>query len=418
MKGRLARSSLQTTALLGLRILTQAAVLVLLTRLLGPRLYGSFAAVASLAVVLGLLPNLGAGFVMLARNTRDDSGTADVWRYAWPMTALLGLFLLTVYVVAAGYITTPSLSMRILLALGASELLLTPFTMLLSFALQAHEKVPLSQVVQWLPLGLRVMAALPCFSLVDELRLSAYATLQLLASMLGAGFGLWITRRHVKLDWRPRRATRHELREGASYAAMNLVAANPSELDKIIAVRAVGAHDAGVYAATSRVMTAAVTPVLAMLLASQPRLFRHAHEPTREGHRLIHLIAILALAWGVASGLMLALCSPLLPRLFGESFAGTAGLMPWLAAAAPFLSLRLAAGTVLVTRGRPGERIGFELCGVLALVVGMLVLAPHFGTRGLAMALVIAELSMVLIGWWLVRRHLIHDAKTRLQNNC
>lgn len=418
MKGRLARSSLQTTALLGLRILTQAAVLVLLTRLLGPRLYGSFAAAASLAVVLGLLPNLGAGFVMLARNTRDDAGTADVWRYAWPLTVLSGLFLLVVYVISAGYITRPSLSMHILLTLGASELLLTPFTMLFSFALQAREKVPLSQTVQWLPLSLRIVAALPCFWFVDEQRLSAYATLQLLASILGAGFGLWITRRYVKLDWRPRHATRRELREGASYAAMNLVAANPSELDKIIAVRAVGPHDAGVYAATSRVMAAAVTPVFAMLLASQPRLFRHAREPIREGHRLIYLILILALAWGAASGLMLALCSPLLPWLFGESFAGTAKLMPWLAVVAPFLSLRLAAGTILVARGRPGERIGFELCGVLALIVSMLVLTPHFGIRGLAMALVIAELSMVVIGWWLVRYHLIRDARTIRQSNC
>ncbi|MBT2143290.1 MULTISPECIES: polysaccharide biosynthesis C-terminal domain-containing protein [unclassified Rhodanobacter] len=392
-------------------------MLVLLTRLLGPRIYGSLAAVASLAVVLGLLPNLGAGFVMLARNTNDDSGTADVWRYAWPMTVLLGLFLLVAYVIAAGYITRPSLSMHILLALGASELLLTPFTMLLSFALQARERVPLSQAVQWLPLGLKIVATLPCFWFVDEQRLSAYATLQLFASMLGAGLGLWITRRYVKLDWRPRRATLHEFREGASYAAMNLVAANPSELDKIIAVRAIGTHDAGVYAATSRVMAAAVTPVFAMLLASQPRLFRHAREPTREGRRLIYLILILALAWGTVSGLMLTLCSPLLPWLFGESFIGTAKLMPWLAAVAPFLSLRLAAGTILVARGRPGERIGFELCGVFALVVGMLVLTPHFGIRGLAMALVIAELSMAVIGWWLVRHHLIRSAKTMWQND-
>jgi O-antigen/teichoic acid export membrane protein len=177
-------------------------------------------------------------------------------------------------------------------------------------------------------------------------------------------------------------------------------------------VRAVGTHDAGVYAATSRVMAAAVTPVLAMLLASQPRLFRHSHEPTREGHRLIYLILMLALAWGTASGVMLALCSPLLPRLFGESFAGTAKLMPWLAAVAPFLSLRLAAGTILVARGRPSERIGFELCGVLALIVSMLVLTPHYGIRGLAMALVIAELSMTVIGWWLVRLHMGLSAKT------
>ncbi|WP_108470806.1 lipopolysaccharide biosynthesis protein [Rhodanobacter thiooxydans] len=406
MKGPLARSSLQTSVMLGLRVMTQAMVLVLLTRLLGPRAYGSFAAAASLAVVLGLLPNFGAGFVMLARNAHDANGTAAVWRYAWPMTASFGLLLLGVYIVVAGFVTRPALPLHVLLAIGAAELLLTPFTMLLSFALQARERVPLSQCVQWLPLGLRVLAVLPCFLLPDVQRLSAYVFFQLLASLLGLLLGLWITSRLVTLDWRPRHATRQELRDGASYAAMNLVAANPSELDKIIAVRLVGAHDAGIYAATARVMAATVMPVTAMLLASLPRLFRHAHAPTREGQRLIGLIALLAMVWGLASGLLLALCSPLLPWLFGASFAVMAQLMPWLATAAPLLSLRLAAGAVLVALGKPLERMAFELCGILLLVGSMLALAPHYGIRGVAVALVIAETSMALIGWWLVRRRL------------
>src|SRR5690606_25434202 len=141
VKGRLAQSSLQTGLVLGLRVGTQAIVLVLLARLLGPGLYGNFAAAASLAVVLGLIPNLGAGFVMLARGARDESGIAAVWRYAWPMTGLLGLLLLALYVAAASFITDPPLPVHVLLLLGAAELLFTPFTLLLSFALQARDKV-------------------------------------------------------------------------------------------------------------------------------------------------------------------------------------------------------------------------------------------------------------------------------------
>lgn len=407
MKGPLARSSLQTTIMLGLRIMTQAATLVLLTRLLGPGNYGGFAAAASLALVMGLLPNFGAGFVMLARNPRDANSTSDVWRYAWPMTTLLGLLLLTVYIVVASLVTGPILPLRVLLAMGAAELLLTPFTMLLSFALQAHERVPLSQFVQWLPLGLRVLAVLPCFLFPDTQRLSAYVSFQLLASLLGLLLGLWITTNLVALNWSPRRATRQELHDGASYAAMNLVAANPSELDKIIAVRMIGAHDAGIYAATARVMAATVMPVTAMLLASLPRLFRHAHAPAQEGQRLIRLIALLALTWGLVGGSLLALCSPLLPWLFGASFAVMAQLMPWLAAVTPLLSLRLTAGAVLMALGKPLERMAFELCGILLLVASMLALAPVYGMRGLAAALIVAETSMTLIGWWLVRRRLV-----------
>ena len=406
MNGRLAQSSLQTSLVLGLRVVTQAIVLVLLARLLGPGLYGNFAAVASLAVVLGLIPNLGAGFVMLARSVRDESGIAEVWRYAWPVTGLLGFLLLALYVVAGSFITNPQLPVHVLLLLGAAELLVTPFTLLLSFALQARDKVPLSQLVLWIPLGLRVLAALPCFLLDQAERISAYVALQLLVSLLGAGLGFLIIRRHVRLDWRPRRPTRAELRDGGSYAAMHLVAANPSELDKIIAVRAIGAHDAGIYAATSRAMAATVMPVVALLLSSQPRLFKFAFKPTHEGRRLVTLIAILALGWGLGSGALLVLCSPLLPVLFGQSFSATATLMPWLAMVAPFLSLRLAAGTILAALGRPLERIAFELGGMLVLTAGMLLLAPHFGVRGLATALLISEATMATSGWLLAIRRL------------
>jgi O-antigen/teichoic acid export membrane protein len=409
VRGQLARNSLQTSAWLTMRVVTQAIALVLLTRLLGPRVYGSFAAVASLAVVLGLLPNLGAGFVMIARNARNETGAYDVWRYAWPVTVMLGVLLLVIYIVVAKLITNPSLPISVLLALGITELLLTPFTMLFSFALQAHERVPLSQCVQWLPLSLRTMAVLPCFWLADAQRLPMYVLFQLAASLTGAGIGLWITSRVIKLDWRPRWATRNELREGTAYAAMNLVAANPSELDKIISVSMVGSYEAGVYTATARVMGAAVTPVIGMLLASQPRLFRYAHKQTREGQRLIHSIALLALLWGGTSGALLALCSPLLPLLFGESFVSMAKLMPWLSAVAPFLSLRLAAGTIMVSLGRPLGRIAFELCGICTLIVSMLVLTPHFGIRGLAMGLMTAEASMAVIGWLLVHRYMAGD---------
>ena len=406
MKRALARSSLLTTAMLGLRVLSQAAVLVLLTRLLGPQMYGNFVAATALAVVLGLLPNLGAGFVMLDRSARHADGVAQVWRYAWPMTVALGTILLAVYMAIAPLLTTSLLPTHVLLLLGAAELLLTPFTLLLSFALQARERVPLSQLVQWLPLALRVVAALGCFWLAPADRLGGYVALQLLASLLGLAIGFRVAARHVQLDWRPRRVTVAELRHGASFAAMNLIAANPTELDKMLSVRLVGAHDAGIYAATARVVGATVTPVIGLLLSSQPRLFRHAHAPTRAGHRLVGLIALLALGWGVISGVLLALLAPWLPRLFGPSFAGTATLMLWLAAVAPLLALRLAAGTVLVALGKPLQRIGFELAGIAVLVTAMLLLAPPLGTRGLALALIAAEASMAAIGWWLSWRRL------------
>ncbi len=404
--GQLARQSLQTSALLALRVATQTAMLVLLTRLLPPTIYGNLTAAMALAVVMGLLPSLGSGYVMLSATARNGDATSDIWRYAWPLTLLLGCALLLVYLLCGGLITDRGLlSLKTLWWIGATELLVTPFITLLSFTLQACERVPLSQFVQWLPLGMRLLATAPCFAVDEQYRLATYATLQFATSVISLAISYRLTRRYVRLHWDPRIATTDELKAGASYAAMQLVAANPTELDKAIAVRAVGAHDAGIYAATSRIMGAMVTPVIALLLSAQPRLFRHAHRPDRQGKKLIGLIALLAFGWGIFSSVALAVCSPLLPVILGPTYAGTARLLPWVAITAPFLALRLSAGTVLVALGHPRERIAFEIAGVLLLASGMVVLPHYLGVGGLVAAVIMAEAVMAASGWWLVRKH-------------
>ncbi|WP_267222681.1 lipopolysaccharide biosynthesis protein [Dyella silvae] len=407
---QLMKGSLWTAAVLALRLATQAGSLVLLTRLFGPQTYGHFASAAALAVVMGTLPNLGSGYLLLKKGSRDINATADLWRYAWPLTAVLGTTLLAAYVICGHWLAQGLLAWPILLYIGTTELLATPFTMLFSFALQAGERVPTSQFVQWLPLGLRVMVAVPCFLLPSSERLSAYVMLQFLASVLGALFGWVITRRHIRLDWQPRTATANELKEGSSYAAMLIVSANPTELDKIMAVRQVGAMDAGIYIAGSRVMGALVMPVLAMLLTAQPRLFRHAHEQTNASRRLVRTIFLLALTWGALSGAVLAAASPLLPQLFGDGYLPTAQLMPWMAVTAPFLSLRLAAGSVLISLGHPLERVSFELCGVALLLIGMLAFTHFMGVLGLVVAVILAEAAMCVLGLTLVNRHIRRGA--------
>jgi len=411
MIGKLARSSLLTAGVLGLRLATQAATLLLMTRLLQPAIYGHYASVAALAVVMGLLPSLGSGYVLLSKASGNLTAAADIWRYAWPLTAGMGVLLWPIYFGLAFWLSGEGIGWHVLVLIGAAELLATRFTTLLSFALQASERVPLSQLLQWLPLGLRVFAALPCFLLPLTQRLPAYAGLQLIASLIGLAIAWWVVRRHVPLDWYPRRAKSSELKEGGTYAAMLLVAANPTELDKIVAVRQIGAMEAGLYTAGSRVMGALVMPVLAMLLSAQPRLFHQARTANGDMARLVGMLFAAAVAWGLLSGLVLAVASPLLPWVFGSNYEQVARLVPWMAVTAPFLSLRLAAGSVLVASGHPLERIAFEVFGIACLIVGMIVLTKSFGVFGLIAAVIAAEIGMALLGTGMVVRQL---RRTRL----
>jgi O-antigen/teichoic acid export membrane protein len=393
-----------TTGILALRVTTQALTLVLVTHLLGPATYGDYMAAASLAVVLGLIPNLGAGYVLMARAAREGVHAVENWRYGWPLSICLGTLLTLAFPFLALAITQGSLALVDLALIGAAELLVMPLTLLLSFVLQARHKVPQGQLLLWIPMALRTIAAAICVVFFGNAPIHVFVVLQSVAALAGLGLALVATNRVVRLPWNPRRPSRDEWRSGAAYAAMHVVAANPTELDKIVSPLLLGAHTAGIYSATSRVMNAIVMPVIGMLVASQPRLFQHGASPTQEGKRLIGVLGRVSLGWGLLSAAALAVGAPLLPFVLGDAFAETATALPWVAMASPFMALRMAAGTVLVASGHPLRRLRFELTGILLLALLLGTGARLFDIRGMAVGLTIGEAFMAAYGWYLVRR--------------
>ena len=64
-KGAIARSTIRTSFVLGLRLVVQAGTLLLVARMLGPEQYGAFAAIAALAVLMGTFATFGTHFVLL-----------------------------------------------------------------------------------------------------------------------------------------------------------------------------------------------------------------------------------------------------------------------------------------------------------------------------------------------------------------
>jgi O-antigen/teichoic acid export membrane protein len=68
------------------------------------------------------------------------------------------------------------------------------------------------------------------------------------------------------------------------------------------------------------------------------------------------------------------------------------------------MALRIAAGSVLMALGKPWMRVGFEVAGVIVLVIAAAALAPPFGVAGMPLALACAEWAMTLMGWAMIGR--------------
>lgn len=402
-QGPIAKGTVRTTFVLGLRLVVQAGTLLLVARMLGPQQFGAFAGIAALAVILGTLATFGTHLVLLGEVSKAPPRREQVLRYAVPLTLLVGGALLAIYLLIATFaLREVGVLLFVLVAIGITETLLQPL-----FGLPAAEHLALgriarSQLLTTLPLALRLAAAASVFVLAPADPLTAYAYGYLAASLIALGFATvtmpapWPR----VANWRLPNLT--ELRNTAGYAAINITATSPSELDKTLATKLLPLDAAGLYAAGARVIGAATLPVIAMMLSALPRLFREGHAQPRRTAHLLRWIFAAALAYSVALAVVLWLIAPVFVFLFGPKYHGIEHTIHWLTLAVPGMALRFAAGAVLMALGRPWMRVGFEVAGLVVLVVAAVVLMP-LGEPGMPLALACSEWVMALLGWTLVR---------------
>lgn len=403
MRGPIAKGTVRTTFVLGLRLLVQAGTLLLVARLLGPHQFGAFAGIAALAVMLGTLSSFGTNVVLLGEVSREPARRAEVLRYAVPGTLACGSISLVAYVaICMSALNETGIPLSVSVAIGIAETLLQPLFVLPAAEHLALGRVARSQLLATLPLVLRlgVAAAVFIMGLADPL--SAYAFGYLASSLIA----LAIATATMPARWPPLRTwrlpSRAELRETAGYAALNITTTTPAELDKTLATTLLPLFAAGLYAAGARVIGAATLPVIAMMLSALPRLFREGLDKPHRTAQLLRRIFAAALAYSIALAVVLWLIAPVFVWLLGDRYTGIQHTIHWLCLAVPGMALRMAAGGILMALGRPWMRVGFEVAGLTVLAVAAVVLIPRIGATGMPLALACSESIMAAIGGWMV----------------
>lgn len=83
-RGPIARATIQTSFVLGLRLLVQAGTLLLVARMLEPFEFGAFAGIVALAVLLGTFSTFGTHLVLLGEMSKDPYQREHILSYASP----------------------------------------------------------------------------------------------------------------------------------------------------------------------------------------------------------------------------------------------------------------------------------------------------------------------------------------------
>lgn len=403
LSGPIARATLRTSLVFGLRLMVQAGTLLLVARMLGPDQFGAFAGVAALAVVLGTLSTLGTHLVLLGEVSREPARRLDVLSYAIPSTLLCGTMLLAIYLtVCTLALSNAQVAIQALAAIGITETLLQPLFSLPAMEHMALGRTARSQLLAILPLVLRLIAAATVFLIHPAIPLTAYGYGYLLASLAA----LVIVSQTMAAPWpameRWRLMSKAELSNTVGYAALAITSSSPAELDKTLAAKLLPLGAAGLYAAGARVISATTLPVIAMMMSALPRLFREGQDQPKRTALLLRWLFGAALAYSVALAVILWFATPAFVWLFGPKYLDIEYIIHWLCLAVPGLALRLAAGNVLMALGKPWMRVGFEVAGIATLVVAAVILTTPFGAAGMPLALACSEWCMTIAGWALV----------------
>lgn len=405
-QGPITRETIRTTSVLTLRVGVQAGTLLVIARMLGPAQFGLFAGVTSLAILLGMLGTFGTHLLLLGERAKDSSAGGRIAKWALPTTLISTALLFFIYLVAIkAMLPDHQLPLSVLATIGLSELVLQPLTVLLTVEHHAQGRTARSQLFQILPTVLRFIAALGIVTLHPSDPLVVFGFCYLAASVLTLMLVIALMPSPLPSPAQWHLPTRENLRASASYAVLNITAAGPSELDKTLAARWLPAADAGMYSAAARVLAAGILPVLAMMLAAMPRLFREGQNRSREALRLLRNLYGVGLVYGVCLASALWLVAPVFDWLFGPKYAGVSSAIRLLCLAVPGMTLRKVNGTVLMTLGKPWMRVLFELLGIVVLLLAAMILSTKSGISGMSIAVILSEWTMALIGGYLIHSH-------------
>lgn len=394
--GPIARSTLRTSIVLGLRLLIQAGTLLIIARMLGPSQYAAFAGMAALAVLLGTFSTFGTHLVLFAEVTKDPEQRLHVLSYAVPTTLITGSILFFVYIISyLLFFQDIGLSWSIIFCIGLTETVLLPLFLIPATEELALEKTAHSQLLMIFPLSFRILAAFVIMLLAVSHPLIVFAWLYLITAVVTLFCVKWYKPNAWLHPRQWRLANQQQLKHSAGYAVLALTTAGPSELDKMLAIKLLPLGIGGLYIVASRVVGAATLPVTALLLAALPRLFRGQLETRAQSERLNRWILVSVLLYAAVLAGLLWLFAPWVEWLFGQKYQGITQTLQWLCWVVPALALRLSLASMLMALDRPWVRAGIEIFGMLALIIGAVILYPLFGVAGMVGALAISEWGMV-----------------------
>jgi O-antigen/teichoic acid export membrane protein len=395
-------------------VVLNLAVVLLLSRLLGPSGFGAYASAFAWATVLSVLAVLGLTPLVVRQvasyHSLESWGLLRGLLRRSNQSVALSSALTIVVAAVAGY-----------LIYGAKPELLHPFwvglllvplislTSLRQAAMQGLGRVVLGRIPETigLPMVFIGLVAAAAIKLDDDFTASWATALQVVAALCAFGLGAFLLRRSLPTPVRgavPEYDMSSWRRSGVSLVLLTVVLAANAQIGTILLGALSGAADAGVFNVAMRTTTFISFIMLAATYPLMPVIARlYATGDIERLQQLVVRAARGVLLFALPTGLVLVVFAPVILDLFGSGFDDGATAVRILAIGELMNVLTGFGGVVLVMTGRERE-LAFCVGIGAALNLGLsAALIPLIGLDGAAIGtatgLACANLLMAWLAW-------------------
>lgn len=386
-----------------LRLAIQLGQFVLVARALGPTDYGLFAGLVGLCASLSAIAGWGAGTLYVRdvakQGLEHDMGllARSLWMFVPSSVLLAGATVAGVALLSNG------MDLASIVAIIAADLIFGAFTQVVIRMLLAGDNFNRVAIAEFSFSGTRLLAA-AIFFLAGLHSAQAWADFYLGASIVSAGISLVLMHGRQALFTRPTWRG-GEFRDGFAFAWGQGAQQARRNLDKPLALVALGPELAGVFAAASRFVEAALLPMFSMLRVTQRRFFAAAADGWGEIRRFLLTMLPLVAGMGLALAVALVGLAFTVQWLLGPQYAGTAPILVALALLPGLNGAAAVASDALSARNRQSVRLFVETagCGLKALLC--LALGAAFGMPGFLAGLIATDVIVAIVLLTMALRH-------------
>lgn len=368
-----------------------------LARYLGPSQFGEISYILSFVAFFGALAQLGLDGVAVRDMARNEGDSPEILGTVLRLRlfagfASWGLAILIMKVLRP----TDGQALLLIMIAGAALVLQAADTVDLWF----QSKVQSKRTIVSKTSAYLVASSLKIFLIVTKSPLVAFMFVSVAELAISAAILWWSYRQYPaerRWRWQNKRAFML-LREGVPYLLAGLAVMIYMRIDQLMLRSMVGDHELGVFSAALPLSTALYFVPMALCTSVAPMFARLRQRDLAAYEEAVS--RLFSVMWWVMiplAGIIALLSSHIVALLYGTAFTGSAPIL----AIHVFSSLPVALGVAqslwIVNEGKNMISLYRTVIGALSNIGLNLLLIPHFGGVGAALAAVVAQIIAAVI---------------------